>query len=237
MASPWTLGKHYIHIGHPTRDVQKTVRMLLICYWLRARYRRKLKEHPSTADVDEFQWLRAEQILHSFSFCIKMHFFVRAKPDNPFPCVEQDSAILAVQPQQLQCSCWGKNYWGLEAAGLKPISPIRHWNHRDLSVKMWNNMKCCNAQPTEMAEIVLACTLVYVTCCYRMLYGYLFSKCSSHTTQNQDRFRRQPKMYAINWTRAADIFDAWCFSQPRLAWINSTRGHAKVVLCSFVKIC
>lgn len=45
----------YIHIGHPTRDVQKTVRMLLICYRLRARYRRKLKEHPSTADVDEFQ--------------------------------------------------------------------------------------------------------------------------------------------------------------------------------------
>ena len=45
----------YIHIGHPTRDVQKTGRMLLICYRLRARYRRKLKEHPSTADVDEFQ--------------------------------------------------------------------------------------------------------------------------------------------------------------------------------------
>lgn len=130
-----------------------------------------------------------------------------------------------------------ENYWGLEAAGLKPISPVRHWNHRDLSVKMWNNMKCCTAQPTEMVEIVLACTLVYVTCCYRLLYCYVPSKCSSHTTQNQGGFRWQPKMYAINWTRAADIFDAWCFSQPRLAWINSTRGHAKVVLCSFVKIC
>lgn len=117
-------------------------------------------------------WVSVIESRTKLTFIFLMHqnaFLGQSKTWQPIPMCwtgqrDPGSSATAVAMFLLR-----ENYWGLEAAGLKPISPIRHWNHRDLSVKMWNNMKCCNAQPTEMVEIVLACTLcklhaVIVTC-------------------------------------------------------------------------